>query len=229
MPENGYGGNQGGLSGVKVVYTARLPDVKRNPANHRKPSRMKKLLFDFFPLILFFAAFRYADLYVATAVAMIAAVAQIAWLKLRGASIEATHWINLGVIVVFGGATLWLQNEAFIKWKPTVLYWVFAVILLGSHWFLRRNLIQQLMGAQIQLPAPLWTRLNYVWAGFFVASGALNLYVAFSGHFTQSQWVNFKVFGLMILLIVFVIAQSLWLGKHILPAAQTGSPGEPRP
>jgi len=184
---------------------------------------MKKFLFDLFPLILFFAAFRFADLYTATAVAMIAAVAQLVWLKWRGAVIEATHWINLTVIVVFGGATLLLQNDAFIKWKPTVLYWVFAGILLGSQWLMGRNLMQKLMGAQIELPARIWVRLNLVWAGFFTASGALNLYVAFSGHFTESQWVNFKVFGLMALLIVFVIAQSLWLGRHM----QTSK--EPRP
>jgi len=176
---------------------------------------MKKFLFDLFPLILFFAAFRYADLYVATGVAMAAAVAQIAWLKLRGAGIETMHWINLTVIVVFGGATLLLQNDAFIKWKPTVLYWVFAAILLGAQQFLGRNVMQKLMGAQIQLPARVWTQLTYVWAGFFATSGLLNLYVAFSGHFTQSQWVNFKVFGSMALLIVFVIAQSLWLGRHM--------------
>jgi len=184
---------------------------------------MKKFLFDLFPLILFFAAFRLADIYTATAVAMIAAVAQLLWLKWRGARIEATHWINLTVIVVFGGATLWLQNDAFIKWKPTVLYWVFAAILLGSHGLLGRNPMQKLMGAQIQLPDPVWTRLNYVWAVFFTACGLLNLYVAFSGHFDESQWVNFKVFGLMALLIVFVIAQTLWLGKHV---QQTADPAK---
>jgi len=187
---------------------------------------MKKLLFDLFPLILFFAAFRIADLYVATAVAMLAAVAQLVWLKWRGAAIEAMHWINLSVIVVFGGATLLLQNDAFIKWKPTVLYWVFAGILLGSQWLLGRNLMQKLMGAQIQLPATVWVRLNSVWAGFFIVSGALNLYVAFSGHFTESQWVNFKVFGLMALLIVFVIAQSLWLGRHMQQTADVGAAKE---
>jgi len=188
---------------------------------------MKKLLFDFFPLVLFFAAFRLADLYVATAVAMLAAVAQLLWLKLRGAKIEPMHWINLSVIVVFGGATLLLQNEAFIKWKPTVLYWIFALVLLGAQTIFKRNPMEKLMGAQIQLPAAVWTRVNLVWAGFFVASGALNLYVAFSGHFTDAQWVNFKVFGLMALLIVFVIAQSLWLGKHMQTVEQT-KPQEPR-
>ena len=183
---------------------------------------MKKLLFDLFPLILFFLAFRYADIYVATAVAIAAGIAQFVWLKVTGKTIEATHWINLSVIVVFGGATLLFQNDAFIKWKPTVLYWLFAVILLVSHLAFNRNLMQKLMGGQVQLPAPIWSRLNVAWSCFFLVSGALNLYVAFSGQFTESQWVNFKVFGLMALLLLFVIAQSIWLGRHIQePATDT--------
>ncbi len=176
---------------------------------------MKKFLFDLFPLILFFAAFRFADIYTATAVAMVAAVAQFAWLKLRRKVIEAAHWINLSVITVFGGATLFFHNDAFIKWKPTVLYWLFAVILLGGRWVFNRNLMQKIMGGQISMASTAWDKLNLAWAAFFIASGGLNLYVAFSGHFTESQWVNFKVFGLMALLIVFVIAQSVWLGRHI--------------
>lgn len=176
---------------------------------------MKKLLFDLFPLILFFIAFRSFDIYTATAVAMAAAAAQIVWLKLRQKTIENTHWINLGVIVVFGGATLIFQNDAFIKWKPTVLYWLFATILLGSRLILRRNLMQKIMGTQIALPAKVWDKMNYSWVCFFIVSGALNLYVAFSGHFNDSQWVNFKVFGLLVLLIIFVIVQSLWLGRYL--------------
>ena len=186
---------------------------------------MKKLLFDLFPLILFFLAFRYSDIYVATAVAIAAGIAQFIWLKVTGKAIEATHWINLSVIVVFGGATLLFHNDAFIKWKPTVLYWLFASILLFSHLVLGRNLMQKLMGGQVQLPAPVWSKLNLAWAGFFLASGALNLYVAFSGQFTESQWVNFKVFGLMALLILFVIAQSVWLGRHIQEPAPEALPG----
>lgn len=176
---------------------------------------MKKLLFDLFPLVLFFAAFRFYDIYTATAVAIVASVAQFIWLKVSGKVIEATHWINLTVIVVFGGATLFFHNDAFIKWKPTVLYWLFASILVGSRLLLGKNLMQKLMGAQISLPAPIWDKLNLAWAGFFALSGALNLYVAFSGHFTESQWVNFKVFGLMALLLLFVVLQSLWLGRYI--------------
>lgn len=186
---------------------------------------MKKFLFDLFPLILFFLAFKFYDIYTATAVAMAASVAQILWIKLRGKAIETTHWINLTVIVVFGGATLLLHNDAFIKWKPTVLYWLFAAILLGGRWIFKRNLLQKVMGAQIRLEEPIWDRLNVSWAGFFVLSGALNLYVAFSGRFTEAQWVNFKVFGLMALMIVFVIAQSLWLGRHIKDDTHPTLPG----
>lgn len=182
---------------------------------------MKKLLFDLFPLILFFLAFRYADrfgyeaIYFATGVAIVASVLQFVWLKLRGRAIEAMHIINVSVIVVFGGATLWLQNDAFIKWKPTVLYWVFALILLGSAQIFKRNLMKKLMGGQISLPESAWSRLNTSWASFFTFAGALNLYVAFSGQFTESQWVNFKVFGLLALLLIFVIGQSIWLSRHI--------------
>lgn len=176
---------------------------------------MKKFLFDLFPLILFFIAFRVADIYTATAVAIAAGVLQFAWLKLRGKTIETMHWINLGVIVVFGGATLFFQNDAFIKWKPTVLYWIFGAALLGGKWLFKRNFLQKLMGGQIELPPVAWDRLNFSWAGFFLVCGALNLYVAFSGQFTESQWVNFKVFGLMILMIVFVIGQSLWMARYM--------------
>ena len=184
---------------------------------------MKKFLFDLFPLILFYIAFKFYDIFTATAVAIAAGIGQFVWLKARGKAIEATHWINLTVIVVFGGATLFFHNDVFIKWKPTVLYWLFASILVGGKVFFGRNLMQKLMGAQVNIPAVIWDKLNYSWAAFFVLSGALNLYVAFSGAFTEAQWVNFKVFGLMALLLLFVILQSLWLGKHIkeeLPHAQ---------
>ncbi|SRR5690554_977538 len=176
---------------------------------------MKKFLFDLFPLILFFIAFRFADIYTATAVAIAAGILQFLWLKLRAKTIETMHWINLLVIIVFGGATLFFQNDAFIKWKPTVLYWIFAAALVGGRLFFKKNLIHKLMGGQIQLPQLAWDRLNLSWAGFFALCGALNLYVAFSGQFTESQWVNFKVFGLMILMILFVILQSIWMSRYM--------------
>lgn len=182
---------------------------------------MKKFLFDLFPLILFFVAYRFADIYVATAVAMVAAVGQIAYIKLTGKRIEGTHWINLVVIVVFGGATLWLQNDAFIKWKPTVLYWLFAVVLLGSQWFSGKNLLQKLLGEKVTLTEQGWRGLNLSWSSFFIFAGGINLFVAFSGLFTESQWVNFKVFGLMGLLVLFVIAQSIWMSKHMIESDTT--------
>lgn len=176
---------------------------------------MKKFLFDLFPLILFFVAYRFADIYVATAVAIAAAVLQILWIKLTRKPVETMHWVNFAVIVFFGGATLWLQNEAFIKWKPTVLYWLFGSVLLVSKYLMGRNLMQKLLGAKVSMSDEAWGKLNLSWALFFLAAGGLNVFVAFSGLFTESQWVNFKVFGLMALLIVFVIAQSIWLGKHM--------------
>lgn len=189
---------------------------------------MKKFLFDLFPLILFFAAFKFTDdIFTATAVAIGAAVVQFVWLKVTGKKIEATHWINLTVIVVFGGATLYFHNDLFIKWKPTVLYWLFSAILLGGRWIFQRNVMQSMMGRQITMSAAIWDKLNYSWASFFLVSGALNLYVAFSGHYTDSQWVNFKVFGLMALLIAFVIAQSLWLGKHMTHDTDATGTAEP--
>ncbi len=184
---------------------------------------MKKFLFDLFPLILFFIAYRVADIYAATAVAVAAAVAQIAYIRLTGKKIEAMHWINFAVIVLFGGATLWLQNDAFIKWKPTVLYWLFGVILLGSQMLFNRNLLQKLLGDKVSLTSKGWRVLNISWSLFFLVTGSLNLFVAFSGYFSEAVWVNFKVFGLMGLLVVFVIAQSLWLGKHMMETPETQS------
>lgn len=177
---------------------------------------MKKFLFDLFPLLLFFGAYKYSgDMYVATGVAIAASIGQIIWLRLRRLKIEHTHWINLGVIVLFGGATIIFKNDAFIRWKPTVLYWIFGVALLSSRWLFNRNLMQKLLGSQVALPAPVWDKMNYSWALFFILAGAANLYVAFSGYYTETQWVNFKVFGLTALLVVFVIAQSIWLGRHL--------------
>jgi intracellular septation protein len=176
---------------------------------------MNKIIFDFLPLILFFVALKMGDIYLATKVAIVATALQIIWLKLRKQKIETTHWINLIVIVLFGGLTIYLQDEGFIKWKPTVLYWAFAVIIAGTLALFKNNLIKRLMGTQITLPEPVWTKLAYSWSAFFVVMGILNLFVAFSGYFTTDQWATFKVFGLTILLIVFVIGQSLMLAKYM--------------
>jgi len=171
-----------------------------------------KFLFDFFPVILFFIAFKVADIYVATGVAIAATFVQVGWLKLRRKHVEPMLWASLGIIAVFGGATLLLQDETFIKWKPTVLYWLFGAVLAGALAF-RRNLIRLMLAEQVQLPDPVWARLNWSWIGFFVFMGALNLYVAYN--YSTDHWVNFKLFGGMGLMLVFVLAQALVLSRFI--------------
>lgn len=172
-----------------------------------------KFLFDFFPIILFFVAFKVADIYVATAVAIAATFAQIGWVWVRRRKVEPMLWTSFFIIVVFGGATLVLQNETFIKWKPTVLYWLFALALGGAALLFRRNLIRSMLGTQLRLPDPVWTKLNWSWAGFFAFMGAANLWVAY--RFSTDQWVNFKLFGGIGLMLVFVIGQALFLARHM--------------
>jgi intracellular septation protein len=171
-----------------------------------------KFLFDLFPVILFFVAFKLADIYVATGVAIAATFAQIGWLWLRRRRIEPLLWASLAIVVVFGGATLLLQDETFIKWKPTVLYWLFAAVIAGSQ-LAGRNLVRAMLSSQIQLPDPVWKRLNLSWAGFFTFMGALNLYVAYT--FPTDFWVSFKLFGGAGLMLLFVIAQALVLARHV--------------
>jgi len=172
-----------------------------------------KFLFDLFPVILFFVAFKVTDIYVATGVAIAATFAQVAWLRLRRRRVEPMLWASLAIIVVFGGATLLLRDETFIKWKPTVLYWLFAAVLSGAALIFRRNLIRAVMGAELKLPEAVWARLNWSWVLFFVVMGALNLFVAFN--FSTDLWVNFKLFGGMGLMLLFVIGQALFLARHI--------------
>ncbi len=172
-----------------------------------------KLLFDLFPILLFFVAYKVADIYVATAVAIAASVVQILWLKFRNRPVEGMQWASLAIIVVFGGMTLFFHDETFIKWKPTVLYGLFAAVLAGGRMFFGRNLIKSVMGKQLALPEPIWHRLSLAWIVFFVAMAALNLLVAY--RFPTDVWVNFKLFGTMGLTIAFVIAQALYLGRYV--------------
>ena len=203
---------------------------------------MKKLLFDLFPVIVFFIAYKIGDanaeatrafmatlglpqpvhagekpgIYLATLVAIVASIGQIAWVKLRGRHTDTMMWVSLGIIVLFGGATLWLHDETFIKWKPTVLYWMFAAIIFGSALF-GRNVIKSLMKEQMELPDSAWGRLNASWGGFFALMGVANLVVAFN--FSTDAWVNFKLFGSLGLMLVFVIGQSMMLTRYLDRAA----------
>lgn len=172
-----------------------------------------KFLFDLFPVLLFFIAFKFAGIFAATAVAIAATFGQIGWVWHRRRKVDTMLWISLGVVTVFGGATLVLQDETFIKWKPTVLYWLFAATLAGGTLFMKKNLIRTLLSEQLQLPDAAWSRLNLSWIGFFVCMGAANLVVAY--HFPTDVWVDFKLFGGMGLTLVFVLVQGLLLSKYI--------------
>ncbi len=173
-----------------------------------------RILFDLFPVILFFVAYKMGDIYLATGVAIVASIAQIGWLKLRGRPVDNMQWVSLAIIVVFGGMTLLLHDETFIKWKPTVLYGLFAVALLVSRYAFGRNLITAMMGRQVALPPPIWDRLNLAWTVFFASLGVLNIVIAY--RFSTDAWVNFKLFGSLGLTVLFVIGQALWFSRHVI-------------
>ena len=183
-----------------------------------------KLLFDLFPVILFFAAYKVKGILVATAVAIAASIAQVGWMYFVKKKVEPAALIGLAIIVLFGGATLILRNEAFIKWKPTALYLIFALILAVAQLGFRRNLMKSLMGTQLTLPERVWGRLNWAWAAFFAALAGLNLYVAST--FPTATWVNFKLFGIMGLLVAFVIGQSFALAPYLKQQEQ--QPAQPK-
>jgi len=213
-----------------------------------------KLLTDFFPIILFFVAYKLYGIYVATAVAIGASVLQVAWFRWRHGRVERMHLVTLGLLVVFGGLTLALRDPIFVMWKPTIVNWLFAVVFLGSQFFGERTLVERMMGQAIEVPGIVWRRLNWSWIAFFVLLGLANLYVVYigSGFFAAKQalltvsgiteidlahcadlfigesltlcdsaqaseavWVNFKLFGMMGLTIMFVVAQALYLTRHI--------------
>lgn len=184
-----------------------------------------KLLLDFFPIILFFIAFKVWGIYVATGVAIVATIAQIGWLRYKTGKVEPMQWVSLGVIVLFGGATIIAHNETFIKWKPTVLYWLMGGALVVGQLIFRKNLLKSLMGGQMQLPDAAWQVMNWSWTGFFAVMGVINLWVAYN--FDTDTWVNFKLFGGIGLMLVFVVGQALYLGRYLKTETNPGDGGQP--
>ena len=174
-----------------------------------------KFLFDLFPILLFFVAYKMYDIYVATAVAIAAAFVQtgLFWLKHR--KFEKMHVITLLILIVFGGLTLILRDPVFIKWKPTVVNWLFGLSFFGSQFIGERTLVERMMGHAITVPGPVWRRLNWAWILFFIAMGLINIYVAYN--YSEETWVNFKLFGMMGLTLVFVFAQAFYLGRYMVP------------
>ena len=203
-----------------------------------------KILFDFLPIALFFGMFKYAEankdwaagiatdwlgfmvsggivgtaeapVLLATVVVIVATLTQILWLKASGRKVDTMLWVSLGLVTVLGSATIYFHSENFIKWKPTVLYWVMGSSLLLGQLIFKKNGIKSLMGAQMRLPDATWRMVNYSWVAFFAAMGCLNLWVAFN--FPTSTWVNFKLFGGLGLMLVFIMVQAIYLNKRILP------------
>ena len=213
-----------------------------------------KLLFDLFPVILFFVAFKYAGghkegvaqaldtlfgsiglagaiaaeqapILLATVVVILATGLQIIWVRVRHGKVDRMLWISLALVVVLGGLTLILRDDSFIKWKPTLLYWVFAATLLISG-IMRKNLVRSMFAEQIVLADNRWRQLNLVWVAFFTFLGAINLYVA--RNYGTEDWVNFKVFGGMGLVLLFMLGQAFWLMRHAEDAAaDDAKPEEP--
>ncbi len=196
---------------------------------------MKKTLFDLFPVILFFVVFKLAGqnpdlaqawatsigylvdpkqlpVLIATAAAIVATMAQVAWVKWHHGKVDTMLWVSFSIIAVLGGATLLLHDDNFIKWKPTVLYWIFAATLLLSNLLFKKNLMRQLLQEKLTLPKKVWDRVNLGWSLFFAVLGVVNLYVAFN--FSTDTWVNFKLFGATGMMLVFVVLQAMALAKY---------------
>lgn len=172
-----------------------------------------KILFDLFPVILFFVTFKTFGVFAATAAAIVATLAQVIWVKYRHGKVDTMLWVSLVIITVFGGATLLLHDENFIKWKPSILYWFFASALLFSKIVMNKNILRNLLQEKMALPDAVWNTINLAWSGFFIALGFLNLYVAFN--FSTDAWVNFKLFGTTGLMFIFILAQAFLLAKHV--------------
>lgn len=209
-----------------------------------------KLLFDFLPIILFFGTFKYAEsekvwaadfatrhlgfmvsggrvsvaeapVLLATVVVIAATLAQVVWLKLRRRKVDAMLWVSLALVVVLGGLTIWFHSETFIKWKPSALYWAMGLAFWLSPLLFNRNLLKVLLGEQLDLPAKVWHRLNFAWIAFFGIMGLLNVWVAYS--FSTAAWVNFKLFGGIGLMLLFMLAQGLWISRYLKPEADDKS------
>jgi intracellular septation protein len=198
------------LHQLRRTYTGQKPTY---PSYHNEPAIAMKLLYDLFPVLLFFVAFKFQGIYVATAVAIAATIVQVIWAKYRHGKVDMMLWLSFVVVGMFGGATLLLHDESFIKWKPTVLFWLSSAIMLFSNLLFHKNLMHTLLNEKIVLPVHAWNRLNLSWSLFFVVLGFINLYVAFN--YSTDSWVDFKLFGITGLMLLFILAQGVWMAKYV--------------
>lgn len=189
---------------------------------------MQKAFIDFFPAVIFLIAYLYTkDMFMAVGIFIVASIAQITFLLIRKQKVEKMHWIQLIAVVVLGGLTIAFANQAFIRWKPTVVYWIFTAVLLGTQFFGDKTAAQRMLGKQIELPARIWRNMNFSFAVFCLAMGFLNLYVAFiygsdlDPKIQEEHWVYFKVFGTMILTFIFLLIVMMFASKHIKEKTET--------
>ena len=173
---------------------------------------MKKLLFDFFPIVIFFVVYKMYDIYIATIALIIASAVQLTYEIIFYRKFSMIHLVTFILVLILGGATVYFHNETLIKWKVTIVNWLFGIILILSNIFMQKPIIQCLMEENIELPIKLWKRLNNIWGIFFLFLGAINIFVAYT--FSTDTWVNFKLFGIMGIILVFVIVQGAFLTKH---------------
>jgi intracellular septation protein len=171
-----------------------------------------QLFLDLLPVVAFFIAYKLAGIYVATAVLIVGVLAQTAFSWIRHRKVSPMLLTSAILVLVFGGLTLLVHDAVFIKWKPTIVDWLFAAAFLISNFWRGAPLVQRLMGEHVELDASIWKRLNLLWVGFFTVCGALNLYVAFN--YSENTWVNFKLFGLFGLTLVFALLQGVWIARQ---------------
>lgn len=183
-----------------------------------------KLLFDFFPIFFFFISYKFFGIFVATLVAIIASALQLGIFWFKNRRFEFIHVITFLMVLILGSATLFYHNEMFIKWKPTVIYWILALFFFGSQFLGQKNVLQRMLGNKFDLPHPIWRRLNFSWIVFFLIVGFINLFVVY--HFTTSFWVNFKLFGVLGMTLAFGFLQSLYIGKYLEKNAIIAADGD---
>ncbi|MFZ2726952.1 MAG: septation protein A [Methylococcaceae bacterium] len=174
---------------------------------------MTKQLFEFFPIILFFIAFKLYDIYVATAVVIAATIVLVGYTWFRYRKVETMQWVTLALVVIMGGATLILHDEQFVKWKLSIIEWLFGLVFLGSQFVGEKPVVERMMSSSLSLPAKVWKRLNLMWASFFISVGFLNFYVMY--HYNTEDWVTFKTFGVPSLMVIFIVLQMIFLYKYL--------------
>ena len=172
-----------------------------------------KAAFEFLVVILFFITYALTkNIILATEVAIVCGILQAVWCLIKYRKLQLMQSISLLLVVVLGGATIYLNNPHFIMWKPTLLFWAMSVGLILSQ-LLNKNVLKALMAKEISLPEPVWRKLTYIWALFLTFMGSLNLWVAYN--FSEDQWVSYKLFGTTALLIIFVIIQTLYISRYL--------------